>query len=131
LRALLVKVVVEDLKIDHLDVNTAFLNPTLKEEVYIELLEHFELLYPDLKSDGICLRLLKSLYRLKQAPWSWFQEVCTYFLSIRFRPTKADPNLFIQKGVNSMVYILLYIDDILTVGRHSDIDAMKAEITRK
>ena len=97
----------------------------------MELPEHFELLYPDLKSDGICLRLLKSLYGLKQAPRSWFQEVCTYFLSIGFRPAEADPNLFIQKGVDGMVYILLYVDDMLTISRRGDIDAVKAEIAGK
>ena len=125
------KAAVEDLEIDHLDVDTAFLNPTLEEEVYMELPEHFELLYPDLKPDMICLWLLKSLYRLKQALRSWFQEVCDYFLSIRFRPAKADPNLFIRKGIDSMVYILLYVDDILTISRRSDINAVKAEITSK
>jgi hypothetical protein len=57
--------------------------------------------------------------------------VYSYFLSIRFRPTEADPNLFIRKGVNSIVYILLYVDDILIVGQYSDIDTVKAEITRK
>jgi hypothetical protein len=70
--ALLVKAAAKDLKINYLDVDTTFLNPTLKEEVYIELPEYFELLYPDLKSEGICLKLLKSLYRLKQAPRTWF-----------------------------------------------------------
>jgi hypothetical protein len=131
LRALLAKAAAEDLEIDHLDVDTAFLNPVLKEEVYMELPEHFELLYPDLKSDGICLRLLKSLYGLKQAPRSWFQEVCDYFLSIGFRPAEADPNLFIRNGVYGMLFILLYVDDMLTIGRRGDVDAVKAEIAGK
>jgi hypothetical protein len=131
LRALLAKAAVEDLEIDHLDVDTAFLNPTLEEEVYMEFPEYFELLYPNLKPDGICLRLLKSLYGLKQAPRSWFQEVCSYFLTIGFRPAEADPNLFIRNGVYGMVYILLYVDDMLTIGRRGDIDVVKAEIAGK
>jgi hypothetical protein len=65
LRALLAKAAVEDLEINYLDVDTAFLNPTLEEEVYIDFPEYFELLYPNLKPDGTCLRLLKSLYGLK------------------------------------------------------------------
>ena len=97
----------------------------------MEFPEYFELLYPDLKSDGICLRLLKSLYGLKQALRSWFQEVCDYFLSIRFRPAEADPNLFIWKGVGSIVYILLYVNDMLTIDRRDDLDTVKAEIARK
>ena len=44
------KATAEDLKIDQLDVNMAFLNPELKEEIYIEVPEHFFLLEPDLKA---------------------------------------------------------------------------------
>jgi hypothetical protein len=68
LRALLAKAAAKDLEVDQLDVDTAFLNPTLKEEIYIEIPQFFELLYPDIDFKGKCLRLLKSLYRLKQAP---------------------------------------------------------------
>ncbi|KIM94727.1 hypothetical protein OIDMADRAFT_135638, partial [Oidiodendron maius Zn] len=71
LQVLLVIIIELDLEVDYIDIDTIFLNPTLKEEVYIELLEYFELLYPDIKP-GTCLQLLKSLYRLKQAPREWF-----------------------------------------------------------
>ena len=43
LRALLAKAAVEDLEIDHMDVDTAFLNPNCKEEIYIEVPEYFKL----------------------------------------------------------------------------------------
>jgi len=35
LRALLVKAAIKDLEIDHLDVNTVFLNTNCEEEIYI------------------------------------------------------------------------------------------------
>ena len=68
LRALLVVAAAEDLEIDQMDVDTVFLNPLLKEEIYIEIPEYFELLYPNTDFKGKCLRLMKSLYGLKQAP---------------------------------------------------------------
>jgi len=40
---LLAKAAVKDLEIDQIDVNTAFLNPDLKEEIYIQVLDYFEL----------------------------------------------------------------------------------------
>jgi hypothetical protein len=38
---LLVQAVVRGLEVDHLDVDTTFLNPHLKEEVYIEVPDYF------------------------------------------------------------------------------------------
>jgi hypothetical protein len=43
LRLLLVKAAAKDLEIDYIDVNTTFLNPKCKEEIYIEILDHFHL----------------------------------------------------------------------------------------
>ena len=51
-----------------MDIDTAFLNPTLREEIYIEIPEYFWRI--ELRPKGaskLYLRLLKSLYRLKQA----------------------------------------------------------------
>jgi hypothetical protein len=126
LRILLVVITEQDLDAVHVDIDTAFLNPTLKEEVYMELPEYFELLYPNLQP-GVCLRLLKSLYGLKQAPREWFREVNSFFLSIGFHSTDADPNLFVRNGV----YILLYVDDMLIAGRTDEITAVKLQIAAK
>jgi len=45
-------------------------------------------------------------------------------LSIGFKPTDADPNLFIRNGA----FILLYVDDILIAGRTAEITAVKLQI---
>ena len=52
-----------------MDVNIAFLNPELKEEIYMEIPEYFKLLYLNTDFTGKCLRLRKSIYGLKQALW--------------------------------------------------------------
>ena len=44
LRALLAKSAIEDLEINHIDVDTVFLNPNYKEEIYIEVPEYFKLI---------------------------------------------------------------------------------------
>jgi hypothetical protein len=126
LRILLTIIMERDLDADHIDVDTAYLNSDLKEEIYMELPEYFELLYPNLPA-GVCLRLLKSLYGLKQAPREWFQEVNSFFSSIGFHPTDADPNLFVRNGV----YILLYVDDMLIAGRTDELAAVKLQIAAK
>jgi hypothetical protein len=46
LRALLAKAAIEDLEIDYIDVDTAFLNPNCEEEIYMEVPEYFKLVMP-------------------------------------------------------------------------------------
>jgi hypothetical protein len=127
LRALLAKTAAKDLKVNQLDVNTAFLNPTLKEEIYIEIPQFFELLYPDIDFKGKCLGLLKSLYRLKQAPREWFLEVRNYLRTCGFLASNTDPNLFVGKGVS----ILLYVNNMLIIRKRNDVDTAKALIRHK
>ena len=127
LRALLAKAAEEDLEIHQLDVNTAFLNSPLEEEIYMEIPDHFEMIEPDIDRNTKCLRLLKALYGLKQAPRTWLSAVQTFFKSIGFRPSKADPNLFIRGDT----YILLYVDDMLIVGDLASVIQAKSEIMAK
>ena len=69
LRILLAKAAAEDLEADHIDVDTAFLNPDLEEEVYMKVPEFLAEVYPELaRTLDAFLKLNKSLYRLKQAP---------------------------------------------------------------
>ena len=127
LRALLVVAATEDLEIDQMDVDTVFLNPLLKEEIYMEIPEYFELLYPNIDFKGKCLRLMKSLYGLKQAPREWFLEVRKHFKTLGFIPLEADPNLFRNEGL----FILLFVDDMLLIGKRQAVDRTKALIGQK
>ena len=69
LRILLAKAAAKDLKADHVNINTAFLNLDLKEEVYMKVLEFLAKVYLKLsKISDAFLKLNKLLYKLKQAP---------------------------------------------------------------
>ncbi|KAI0991803.1 hypothetical protein K3495_g16384, partial [Podosphaera aphanis] len=78
LRAILAIAAVKDLEIDNIDIDTAFLNPYLKEETFMELPPFFELLDPSVSRNTHYLKLNKSLYGLKQAPHEWFEMVKTF-----------------------------------------------------
>lgn len=60
----------------------------------------------------IC-RLRKAGYGLKQAPRAWYTELRTYLLNVRFVNSISDTSLFILKYGKSIVYMLVYVDDIL------------------
>jgi len=78
LRILLAKAAKEDLEINHIDINTIFLNLLLKEAICLNLeeleqRELFKQVYPELIGlKEAYLLLNKALYGLKQALREWF-----------------------------------------------------------
>ena len=98
--------------IRQLDVNNAFLQGTLTEEVYMQQPPGF--IDAD-RPNHVC-RLRKALYGLKQAPRAWYVELRNYLLQIGFLNSIADTSLFILKKGRSIIYMLIYVDDILVTG---------------
>lgn len=61
-------------------------------------------------------RLNKAIYGLKQAPRAWYAKLKHTFLQFQFVPDKCDPSLSIYSKAGSLVYILIYVDDIIITG---------------
>lgn len=92
-----------------LDVSNAFLHGILKEEVYMMQPQG----YVDPKfSKHVCL-LHKALYGLKQALQAWFERFTTHLFHIGFFVSRVGGNLFIYKHGSHLVFLLLYVDDII------------------
>ncbi|GJY48354.1 ribonuclease H-like domain-containing protein [Tanacetum coccineum] len=98
--------------IHQLDVKNAFLHGDLFETVYM----HQPLGFRDSKHpDYVCL-LQRSLYGLKQAPRAWFQRFATYVTRVGFHHSRCDTSLFIYRQGMDTAYLLLYVDDIDSLG---------------
>jgi len=83
---------------------------------------------PELKGvKDVYLKLNKSLYSLKQAPREWFQMVKKFFKSIGLKAADANPNLFI----GNKVYILLFVNDMLIIGKRRYLNITKTKILRE
>ena len=95
--------------IHQLDVKNAFLHGTLSETVYCAQPSGFE---DSAHPDFVC-RLNKSLYGLKQAPRAWYSRFATFLLSLGFVKAKTDTSLFVYQRGSDLVYLLLYVDDIV------------------
>ena len=111
---MLAKAAIEDLKINYIDINTAFLNPIIKEEIYMAPTKFLKQVFPKLKYKDIYLKLNKALYGLKQSPREWFLIVKEAFKRFGLRPAHSDLNLFIRNGV----FLLLFIDNIMVIRKH-------------
>ena len=101
--------------IRQLDINSAFLQGHLNEDVFMA--QPLEFLDKD-NPTHVC-KLHKAIYGLKQALRTWYQELRTYLLSYGFSNSIANSSLFIYKNNNVTFYLLVYVDDIIIMGPSS------------
>ncbi|GJS68712.1 retrovirus-related pol polyprotein from transposon TNT 1-94 [Tanacetum coccineum] len=78
-----------------MDIKTAFLNGSLKEEVYVSQPEGFiDLEFPD-----HVYRLKKALYGLKQAPRAWYDKLSSFLIEHGFTKVHQSPRvIFISQS---------------------------------
>ncbi|KAJ0727195.1 putative RNA-directed DNA polymerase [Helianthus annuus] len=105
-----------------LDVQNAFLHGDLQETVYMRQPQGF---VDPSKPHHVCL-LHKSLYGLKQAPRAWFhrlstalQQLGSALQQLGFHGSKTDPSLFILNSRGTIIYVLVYVDDIIITGNNN------------
>ena len=101
-------------KIHHLDVQTAFLNAPLEEDIYLEIPEGFE----DFGSRTKVLKLNKSIYGLRQAGRNWNVLFSSTLLDMGYAQSAADPCIFIKYNQDGTLIsaIGIFVDDGLVVG---------------
>ena len=97
-----------------MDVKNAFLNGDLKEEIYMKLPTGMSMT----ASHEVC-KLRRSLYGLKQAPRAWFEKFWSTLLTFSFTESQYDSSLFFHKTTTGMVFLLVYVDDIIITGTNS------------
>ncbi|MED6187442.1 hypothetical protein PIB30_116573 [Stylosanthes scabra] len=98
-----------------MDVNNAFLNGDLFEEVYMDLPLGYKT-----KDSGLVCRLNKSIYGLKQASRQWFCKFSSALLCNNFKQSKRDYSLFTYGTGAQIVYLLVYVDDIILASSSKD-----------
>nr|GEZ09775.1 hypothetical protein [Tanacetum cinerariifolium] len=91
-----------------MDVKTAFLHGTLKEDVYFCQPEGFI----DANHLSHVFKLKKALYGLNQAPRAWYDKLSTFLLQNHFFKGTTDLTLFIRRFVDDILVVHVYVDDI-------------------
>jgi histone deacetylase 1/2 len=94
-----------------LDIQNAFLNGFLDEEVYMRQPLGF---VDPTKPNHYC-RLVRSLYGLKQAPRAWHARLSSILGSLGFSPSATDTLLFILQRLDITIFLLVYSDDIIVL----------------
>ncbi|XP_019057729.1 PREDICTED: uncharacterized protein LOC109116546 [Tarenaya hassleriana] len=95
-----------------LDMNNAFLQGHLHDDVYMMQPSGF---VDQDRPSHVC-KLHKALYGLKQAPRAWYNELRQFLISSGFKNSLADTSLFIFCKHGIVIYVLVYVDDIVVTG---------------
>ena len=109
--------VIKRWEIKQLDVKNAFLHGDLTETVYMKQPPGYE---SKEHLDYVCL-LHKAIYGLKQAPTAWFDKFSSYLLEFGFICNASDPSLFLYNRGSDVMYLLLYVDDMMLTGSNKNL----------
>ncbi|CAI7917643.1 unnamed protein product [Closterium sp. NIES-53] len=110
LRVLLHAAAYRDYELLSLDFSTAFLQGSLREEIWLRCPPGFIGSFPA----GTQWSLRRPVYGLRQAPREWHDTVRTTLAALGFAPSTADPSLFLPTNTTlPPFYVLLYVDDLV------------------
>ena len=109
LRLFLATIAAENLECFHYDIKNAFTESHLKEVIFLKPPRGVEV------KKGYVLRILRSLYGLKQAARDWNLLMKKELLAWGFVQSLADPCMFVHKEKN--LQILVYVDDVIAAAK--------------
>jgi len=92
------------------DVEAAFINADIEEEVYVQMpagLKQF-----DANGNELVWRLLKTLYGLKQSSRAWNIVITKWFIDYGFIQSEKEPCIFTYFKNGIICIICLYVDDL-------------------
>jgi hypothetical protein len=104
-------------EVEQMDVKTTFIHGDLEEEIYMKQPKG----YVVKGNKELVCKLKKSLYGLKQSPRMWYQKFDTYMLGLGFKRRKEDHYVHFRLIGDHLIYLVLYVDDMLLIGRNKEI----------
>ena len=113
IRMLLALAAHHDFDIHHMDVKTAFLNGDLEEVIYMQQPEGYSTAARG--EQRLVCKLQKALYGLKQAGRAWNEKILDALVRLQFTPLDSDSCVFVHQGDSYVMYIVLYVDDLLII----------------
>lgn len=109
-----------------MDVETAFLNGTIKSEVYVKQ----PIGYDD-KTERVC-KLEKALYGLRESPRAWYECFDEFITKLGFKRSENDYGLYTKRQQGEMIYLILFVDDLLICGKNRGvIEEVKTQLSNK
>ncbi|KAH9076450.1 hypothetical protein Ae201684P_010394 [Aphanomyces euteiches] len=135
LRTLLAVANAHDLPVDHMDIDTSFLNGILEDTIYIDLPEGLSVedILDEIDWVGanptaadvkrVACLLGKALYGLKQSPREWHKVLTAFLGEIGFEKTNVESCIYTRQTNDQLAIIAIYIDDLVLVAQNDHVMA--------
>ncbi|KAG2734596.1 hypothetical protein G9P44_002602 [Scheffersomyces stipitis] len=113
------------MEMHHLDIEAAYLNATLAENIYVKPPPGYE------AKDGHCWKLNKALYGLKQSGFHWHETIKRTLESLSFAESTTE-SVFYKRNKEGIIIIALYVDDLFMVAsKESMLQEFKLELRQE
>ena len=128
------------------DVPAAYLKSEIKEEVFMELPAYWNLLEDEAQLDWDknqkdlleqyqqkpeVVKLIKTLYGLKQSGNEWNKTLHQYLVSKEFTRSTQDHCIYWKVANGKWVIVGVYVDDILTTGDADDVSSFRMDLHQR
>ncbi|CAI7913569.1 unnamed protein product [Closterium sp. NIES-54] len=116
-----------DYELHSLEFSTAFLQGRLHEEICLRRPPGFTDTFPPWTQWS----LRRPVYGLRQLPREWHDTLCSMLRDLGFRPSSADPSLFVRTG-STPFFILVYVDDLVfATADRASLTEVKSELQKR
>jgi hypothetical protein len=128
IRVILALAAREDWHVDNMDVDNAYLQSPVEEEVFMRQPKGY--VQHGAKGRVLVCRVHKSLYGLKQSANNWYGVINGWLKKYGFKASQADVCVYVLRKGDLIVIIALYVDDLLLASNDRKLlDQVKRDIS--
>jgi hypothetical protein len=132
-RILLVEMMIWKLDVWLMDVETAFLHGEFDdgEQLFMDMPTGYDLVNADVNGRNDCIELMKTAYGTVQSARQFWKFMVNILNAIGFEGGDAAPCLMHWKSKLGIVFIGLYVDDCLCIGKPEALELKESKTARE
>jgi hypothetical protein len=105
-----------------MDVVTVYLYRSLDSVIYMKVPNGISVSNTNANHNMYCVKLVKSLYGLKQSGRMWYNQLKEFLLNKGYLNNNDCPCVFIRKFITGFYIISIYVDDLNIIDHVKNID---------
>jgi hypothetical protein len=113
-----------------MDAITTYLYGSLDYDIYMKVPDEISVPNTNANHNMYCVKLVKSLYGLKQSGRMWYNQLKKFLLNKGYLNSDDCPCVFIRKSSIGFYIISVYVDDLNIIGHAKDIDEARNHLKK-
>jgi hypothetical protein len=114
-----------------MDVVTTYIYGSLDLHIYMKVPKGIPVPNKHANRNMYCVKLVKSLYDLKQSGRMWYNRLKEFHLNKGYSSNNDCSCVFIRKSTTVFYIISVYVDDLNIIGHTKDIDEARDHLKTK